>query len=138
MQGITERIFADRIKEDTDCRVNWNTELVSYTQNENSVTSIVRNIHTKEEQQIESTFIVGADGSHSRVRKSNPDWTYEGVSVQTKCFLADLTLNGDNVKNMTDKSSAFIKGSSKYNKYLSVLYLISFNRCHGCRTSSTV
>ncbi|KAI7890806.1 FAD-binding monooxygenase [Mucor mucedo] len=111
MQGITERILVDRLNEDTGCRVNWNTELVSYTQNKDSVTSIVRNVQTKEEQQIESTYIIGADGSHSRVRKSNPDWTYEGVSVQTKCFVADLTLKGDNIEKMTDKSNVFMKGS---------------------------
>lgn len=134
MQGTTERIFDNRLNEDTDCRVNWNTELVSYTQNDDSVTSIIRNIHTKEEQEIESTYIVGADGSHSRVRKGNPDWTYEGVSVQTKCFIADLTLKGDNIHNMMDKMNAFMKGSRNIIMYITLweLYLIGYvHRCYG-------
>lgn len=113
MQGTTEKIFNNRLNEDTNCRVNWNTELVSYTQNDDCVTSIVRNIHTKEEQYIESTYIVGADGSHSRVRKDSPDWTYDGISVKTKCFVADLTVKGDNIKNMMDKTNVFMSGSSK-------------------------
>jgi 2-polyprenyl-6-methoxyphenol hydroxylase-like FAD-dependent oxidoreductase len=113
MQGITERIFNSRIEEETNCKINWNTELVSYTQDDNQVTSLVRNIHTKEEHVVTSTFIVGADGSHSTVRKGNSDWTYEGVAIQTKFALADLTLRGEKLKDMMDRTNVFMKGSSK-------------------------
>jgi 2-polyprenyl-6-methoxyphenol hydroxylase-like FAD-dependent oxidoreductase len=114
MQGSTERIFNNRIEQDTDLRVNWNTELVSYTQNDESVTSIVRNINTNEEQEVQSTFIVGADGSHSRVRKGNSDWTYEGVAISTKFGLADLTLKGDKIKDLMDKMNTFNNGASRF------------------------
>lgn len=114
IQGTTERVFYESLKEETECDVQWNTELVSYTQDDDCVTSIVRNIHTQEEKIIQSRFIVGADGTHSRVRKGNPDWTYEGVSIPMKFFLADVTLKGEGVENRRNKSSVFMRGASKY------------------------
>jgi 2-polyprenyl-6-methoxyphenol hydroxylase-like FAD-dependent oxidoreductase len=128
MQGATERILNDGLEEETDCRVKWNTELVSYTQEDHYVTSIVRNIHTKEEQVIKSTYIVGADGSHSRVRKGNPDWTYEGVAIPTKFCLADLTLRGENIENLMDKTNLFVKGSSKSHVH-NISVSVSTNEC---------
>ncbi|KAL9555392.1 hypothetical protein MBANPS3_002391 [Mucor bainieri] len=114
MQGKTEDVIANRLAEDTDCKVHWGTELVSYTQDEHGVKSVVRDIHTKQEQVVESTYIVGADGSHSRVRKGNPDWTYDGVAIQTKFILADLTLHGADgadIKHLMDRMNVFMTGT---------------------------
>lgn len=113
MQGKTEEIISQRLTEDTSCKIHWETELVTYTQDENGVKSTIRDINTKQEQVIESTYIVGADGSHSRVRKDNPDWTYEGVAIQTKFILADLILSGDNVEPLMDRMNVFFTGTSK-------------------------
>ncbi|CAO3648268.1 unnamed protein product [Mucor fragilis] len=113
MQGKTEQVFANRLSEDTDCKMHWGTELVSYTQDEHGVKSIVRDIHTNQEQLVESTYIVGADGCHSRVRKGNPDWTYDGVAIQTKFVLADLTLRGADgvdIKYLKDRMNIFLSG----------------------------
>lgn len=114
MQGITERIFNNRLEQDTECRVQWNTELLSYTQDDEFVTATIRNNITNEEQVIQSKYIVGADGSHSRVRKGNCDWTYEGVAISTKFGLADLTLKGDKIKDLMDKMNTFNNGTSKF------------------------
>ncbi|GAN04040.1 monooxygenase [Mucor ambiguus] len=114
MQGKTEQALSNRLEEDTDCKVHWGSELVSYTQNEHGVKSVVRDIHTKQEQVVESTYIVGADGCHSRVRKENPDWTYDGVAIQTKFVLADLTLRGADGADITflmDRMNIFMKGT---------------------------
>jgi 2-polyprenyl-6-methoxyphenol hydroxylase-like FAD-dependent oxidoreductase len=113
MQGKTEEIISQRLNEDTDCKIYWNTELVTYTQDKNGVKSTIRDLNTKQEQVIESTYIVGADGSHSRVRKDNPEWTFEGVAIQTKFVLADLTLRGDDVERLMDRMNVFFKGTSK-------------------------
>lgn len=113
MQGKTEDVIYKRLEEETDCRIHWNTELVSYVLDDAGVTSIVRDNKTKEEKTIESKYIVGADGSHSCVRKSNPEWTYDGVALPTKFFLADLTMQGDHVKELLGKMNIFVKGSSK-------------------------
>jgi 2-polyprenyl-6-methoxyphenol hydroxylase-like FAD-dependent oxidoreductase len=112
MQGKTEEIINNHIEEETETKVHWATELVSYTQDDTCVTSLVRNNDTQQETVIESTYIVGADGSHSRVRKANPDWTYDGAAILTKFALADLTIRGENVKNMMDKMNFFTQGTS--------------------------
>ncbi|KAL9555383.1 hypothetical protein MBANPS3_002382 [Mucor bainieri] len=125
-QGITEEVLANGLAEDTDCKVHWGTELVSYTQDEHGVKSVVRNIHTKQEQVVESTYIVGADGSHSRVRKGNPDWTYDGVSLQTKFIVGDLTLrgaDGADIKHLIDRMNVFMTGTA-------VMGLVSLKPIH--------
>lgn len=86
---------------------------MSYIQDEHGVKSTIRDINTKQEQVIESVYIVGADGSHSRVRKENPEWTYKGISIQTKFILADLTLRGSNIEQLMDRMNVFFTGTGK-------------------------
>ncbi len=114
VQGQTERIIHKHINEETDLTVNWNTELVSYTQDEHHVTAIIRDVKTQEERIIESKYIVGADGTHSRVRKGNSDWTYKGVAIHTKFGLADLTIKGKDVDPLMEKMNTFMSGTSKF------------------------
>ena len=113
MQAVTERIFHRRIEQDTNLRVKWNTELVSYTQDDQKITAIIRNNDTKVEKIIHSSYIVGADGTHSKVRKGCDDWTYEGVAIQTKFGLVDLRLRGKDVDLLKEKMCAFMSGSSR-------------------------
>lgn len=115
MQGKTEDVINKRLEQETNCRIHWATELVSYTQDDELgvITSIVRDINTKEEKTIESKYIVGADGSHSRVRKCNSEWTYDGTALPTKFVLADLTVHGDHIEELVEKMNAFTKGTSK-------------------------
>ncbi|CAO3647085.1 unnamed protein product [Mucor hiemalis] len=112
MQGFTERIFNERIQEDTDLKIDWCTELLSYTQDDNEVTAVICNVETKEKRTVTSKYIVGADGTHSRVRKENPDWTFKGVAIHTKFGLVDLTLKGKDVKLLSEKMNVFMSGTS--------------------------
>lgn len=113
MQAYTEKTINEHIEEYAKLKVDWNTELVSYTQDEDCVTATIRNIHTKEERVIKSAYIVGADGTHSRVRKDDPDWGFEGVAIKTKFGLADLTLTGKDVDKLKEKMNVFLSGTSK-------------------------
>ncbi|KAI8889370.1 hypothetical protein K501DRAFT_329168 [Backusella circina FSU 941] len=111
MQGTTERVIHTRLERDTECRTLWETELVSYTQDANGVTATVKNNKTGEEYTIEGSYIVGADGSHSKVRKSTPGWTYEGVALGTRFMLADLTLKGDRIEEFSHRMNMFNLGT---------------------------
>lgn len=113
MQGTTEKIFNDRLNEDTDCRVDWETELSFYTQEDGYVSCTVQDIHTREVKVIHAKYIVGADGTHSKVRKGSSDWTYEGTSVMTKFYLADLTIKGEQADCLKTRMNTFMKGSCK-------------------------
>ncbi|KAI8148753.1 FAD binding domain-containing protein [Fennellomyces sp. T-0311] len=75
-------------------RVSRETELVSYEQNDEGVDAIVRNLKDGTEKQIHAKYIIGADGSHSAVRKLNKSWTYEGVSVTTRFVVGDVWMSG--------------------------------------------
>lgn len=109
-----EEIFVRRLEDEGNTRIHWETELVSYVQHDDHVVSTVRDMNTQEETTIQSTYIVGADGTHSKVRKSNPEWTYKGVALETRFVLADVFLEDDSSLRL-DKGHAFMKDSSKYN-----------------------
>ncbi|CAO3685926.1 unnamed protein product [Rhizopus stolonifer] len=108
MQSRTEYILNKHLEEKTEYPVHWETELVSYTQNDDKVTSIVLDKRTGLERTIESKYIIGADGSHSRVRKGNSAFTYDGVAIDTKFFLADLNVKGEGFENRLDKGNIFV------------------------------
>ncbi|RCH97760.1 hypothetical protein CU098_005566, partial [Rhizopus stolonifer] len=108
MQSRTEYILNKHLEEETEYPVHWETELISYTQNDDKVTSTVLDKRTGLEHTIESKYIIGADGSHSRVRKENSAFTYDGVAIDTKFFLADLNVKGEGFENRLDKGNMFM------------------------------
>lgn len=110
-QGKIESIIYNRLEE-LGYTVHWETELISYTQYDDYVMSIVRDLRTKEETIVKSSFIIGADGSHSRVRKHDPTWKYDGISIATQFCLADVTFKTMPLK--LDKTNAFSKGAGNY------------------------
>ncbi|CAO3607324.1 unnamed protein product [Cunninghamella blakesleeana] len=59
---------------------------------------------------IEAKYIIGADGCHSIVRKSDPSWTYHGTTIKTKFALADVILKGDDVPLLENRQSLFYNG----------------------------
>ncbi|KAI7900236.1 FAD binding domain-containing protein [Cokeromyces recurvatus] len=130
-QEKTEEIIYERIQTETNCIIHWETELVSYTQDDQGVTSIVRDSNTKQEHEVRSAYIVGADGCHSKVRKGNPEWTYEGVAIPTKFALADLVIKGDNIEEMIHRGNMFMKGSD-------VMGIVPLNRLHKIDDTSYV
>ncbi|KAI8370047.1 hypothetical protein EDC96DRAFT_440202, partial [Choanephora cucurbitarum] len=114
MQSKTEEAFYNRIIKDTSCKIHWNNELISYAQDDNKVISIVRDIHTGEKRTIESKYIVGADGTHSAVRKGSPDWTYLGATINTKFALADFHLKGDDLEDAFSKFNLYLSNNSTW------------------------
>ncbi len=54
------------------CKVELGTELVSFTQAEDGVVAIIakRTGHSQVEETVKYSYLVGADGAHSRVRKA--------------------------------------------------------------------
>ncbi|KAG0766766.1 hypothetical protein G6F24_003344 [Rhizopus arrhizus] len=122
MQSRTEYILTDHLEKSTSCQVHWENELISYTQDDEKVISIVLDKKTGQEHKVQSRYIIGADGSHSRVRKGCPDFTYEGVAIDTKFFLADLTIEGENIKNMRDRMNMFVT-------HLGFMGMVPINPC---------
>ncbi|KAG1473523.1 hypothetical protein G6F56_000901 [Rhizopus delemar] len=111
VQNKTENILNKHLEDDTGNHVHWQNELVSYTQDEDKVTAIVLDKRTGLKKQIKSKYIIGADGNHSRVRKGNPAFTFEGVTIDTKFFLIDLTVKGEGIENRIDKTNVFMTPS---------------------------
>ncbi|KAI9473551.1 MAG: FAD binding domain-containing protein [Benjaminiella poitrasii] len=102
-QSRTETILTSLIEEKTS--IEWNTQLVSYTDNDQLVTATVTN--GKETKTIQGKYIIGADGTHSTVRNSNPTWAYDGSSSETKFALADVVLSGRDLDKVKDKFNVF-------------------------------
>lgn len=118
-QGKVESILFDRLSA-SNHTVHWETELVSYVQHKDHVVSTVRNIQSGQETVVESKFIIGADGSHSRVRKEDKTWKYDGIAVQTQFILADLTFKHMPIK--FDKANAFSQGSGRIQVDIKSIY----------------
>lgn len=96
---------------ETECRVQWQTRLESYTQDDDGVTAITSKGDEKET--IKARYIVGCDGSHSMVRKSTQGWTYEGLAIRTRFLLADLSLHSDDIERFSHRMNLFNHGSRK-------------------------
>ncbi|KAG0180911.1 hypothetical protein DFQ29_009849 [Apophysomyces sp. BC1021] len=96
-QGTTETVLKEQLEKMTT--IHWNTELISYQQEQDHITAVVRN-DTEGETTIKAKYIIGADGCHSVVRKQGPDWTYEGYSVATLFAIADVALTGPDVESV--------------------------------------
>lgn len=65
-QSRTESFMLDFLKKH-DHKITWDTTVVSFTQTDHEVTSVVKDSSGKE-QTIVSDYIIGADGAHSIVR----------------------------------------------------------------------
>ncbi|MFF4436342.1 FAD-dependent monooxygenase [Streptomyces sp. NPDC001621] len=91
-QYETERILEERLA----CfggRIERGTELVSFTQDADGVTSFLRTA-TGEGLEIRSRFVVGCDGAHSVVRKTL-GLSFEGGALPEEYMLADVELDWD-------------------------------------------
>ncbi|KAI8148766.1 FAD binding domain-containing protein [Fennellomyces sp. T-0311] len=90
-QGKTEAILSRLVGED---KIHRETELVKYEQNGDGVVAIVRDMKDGSEKRIHAQYIIGADGSHSSVRKLAKDWAYEGFAMATKLAVCDALVTG--------------------------------------------
>ncbi|KAI9251920.1 FAD binding domain-containing protein [Phascolomyces articulosus] len=90
-QRKTERIFAKVLGND---KIAWETELISYQQQEDGIEAIVKDLNTGKEKRIHAQYIVGADGTHSAVRKLAKDWSYDGHAMETRFAVGDVIVTG--------------------------------------------
>ncbi|KAI8329694.1 FAD binding domain-containing protein [Chlamydoabsidia padenii] len=104
-QSNVERIFMEEI-EKLQGKIEWKTELVGYEQLGDHVVARVKN-GDSDTKEISAKYIVGADGCHSKVRKQNPSWTYEGHSIKSQFALADLVLEGPDISRIRNRQVVF-------------------------------
>lgn len=91
-QGRHEALLHDFIKA-SDRRVEWNTELESFTQNPNGVSANLKKL-SGEMETVEAKFLVGCDGAKSLVRHSL-GLKFEGSTFERIFYVADVRLEWD-------------------------------------------
>ncbi|ORX46719.1 FAD/NAD(P)-binding domain-containing protein [Hesseltinella vesiculosa] len=104
-QSSVETIFVEELAK-LNQSVAWNTSMEKYEQQPDQVVVHIT-LPDGTTQVINAKYLVGADGSHSRVRKLDPTWTYEGNRIRSKFALADLEFEGPDVKTYRDFQCVF-------------------------------
>lgn len=89
-QSETEAILNEYM-ESLGVRIERETELVSFIQQESGVSALVR--HKGVDETVTARWIVGCDGAHSPVR-TRLQIPFEGESVGLSFFLGDLEIEG--------------------------------------------
>ena len=107
-QSETENGFLDILGYEN---VTWHTQLVSYRQEKEGVEALIKDLHTGKEETVRARYIIGADGTHSAVRKLDPSWTYEGYSVGTKFAVGDVYLSGKDSEKLSHSRANLIMNS---------------------------
>ncbi|KAI9499420.1 FAD binding domain-containing protein [Zychaea mexicana] len=90
-QDITETVLIRLVG--SDC-IAWHTQLIDYSQDEDHIEAIVRHTGTGFETKVLARYIIGADGSHSVVRKKTENWNFVGYSMATRFGMGDVALTG--------------------------------------------
>ncbi|KAI8148755.1 FAD binding domain-containing protein [Fennellomyces sp. T-0311] len=107
-QSRTEAILSRLLDAD---KIHRETELVQYEQNDNGVDAIVRDMNHGTEKRIQARYIIGADGSHSAVRKLASDWAYEGYSMATRFVVGDVFVSGKDADKIQNHRGNMFVGS---------------------------
>lgn len=105
-QSKTEEALTEDF-EKLNGQIQWQHTLIKYEQIDDHVSATIMNEITKETIDVEAKYIIGADGCHSVVRKSDPTWTYDGNTIKTKFALADVILKGDDVPLIKNRQVVF-------------------------------
>lgn len=82
-QSQTEAVLRERLAEE-GVRVDWESELVTLDETGGTVTAGIR--QGQQIEQVESTLVIGADGSHSRTRE------LVGIAFQGSAYDEDFVL----------------------------------------------
>jgi 2-polyprenyl-6-methoxyphenol hydroxylase-like FAD-dependent oxidoreductase len=93
-QDDNERIMGDHLRE-LGSSVQWSTELVSLTQQADSVTAVVK-LPDGSRRNILAAWVAGCDGAHSAVRESS-GITFSGAPYEHVFFVADTEMTGSMV-----------------------------------------
>lgn len=91
-QSHTEAILVEFLKQ-YQCEVERNVELLSVSQNENGVLSVLRRRDGKEEE-VKTTYVIGADGAHSIVRQQLKI-PFGGKTYEESLFVMDCKAEVD-------------------------------------------
>ncbi|KAI9008431.1 FAD binding domain-containing protein [Phycomyces nitens] len=88
-------------------QVHWHTTLTAYEQTEDGIKAT---LDCKGDSiVVQASYLVGADGTHSAVRRLASDWEFKGVSVDTRFALADVTLKGRDVdEELKNRMTSFL------------------------------
>lgn len=113
-QSKTEEALTEDF-EKLNGQIQWQHTLIKYEQIDDHVSATIMNEITKETIDVEAKYIIGADGCHSVVRKSDPTWTYDGNTIKTKFALADVILKGDDVPLIKNRQVVFYQTTGKKN-----------------------
>lgn len=98
-QDTQEEILIQLVEDLEKGTIRWGTRLMDYEEHEDHVEATV----CKDDGStytVKSKYMVGADGTHSIVRKQysgTEEWRYDGQSIATRFALADVTLTGRDV-----------------------------------------
>jgi 2-polyprenyl-6-methoxyphenol hydroxylase-like FAD-dependent oxidoreductase len=90
-QDDNERIMGDHLRE-LGSSVQWNTELVSLTQQADAVTAVLKQ-RDGSHRNILAAWIAGCDGARSTVRESS-GITFAGAPYEHVFFVADTEMTG--------------------------------------------
>jgi 2-polyprenyl-6-methoxyphenol hydroxylase-like FAD-dependent oxidoreductase len=93
-QDDNERILGDHLRE-LGSSVQWNTELVSLTQQADSVTAALK-LPDGSQRNITAAWVAGCDGARSSVRESS-GIMFAGAAYEHVFFVADTELTGSMV-----------------------------------------
>ena len=88
-QSATEHLLVEKLAQQ-GIHVERETELVSFTQDDHGVVSQIRGPQG-DTTSVTSSWIVGADGAHSKVRHGL-DLPFEGDTIERRWLLADITV----------------------------------------------
>lgn len=89
-QFLTERVMRERLAE-LGYRVEFGTELQSFTQDADGITAHLRN--ASGEQTVRARYLIGADGGHSFIRHAL-DIGFPGKTLGVRAVVADVNLRG--------------------------------------------
>jgi len=90
-QDDNERIMGDHLRE-LGCSVQWNTELVSVTQQADSVTAVIKQAEGSQ-RKVVAAWVAGCDGARSTVRESC-GIAFDGAPYEHVFFVADTEVTG--------------------------------------------
>ena len=88
-QGKHEKLLHDHINANGK-NVRWNSELESFSQDENCVTAVISSAGNSET--IEAQFLIGCDGAKSQVRHGL-GLTFEGSTFERMFYVADVDID---------------------------------------------
>ncbi|KAI9315820.1 FAD binding domain-containing protein [Dichotomocladium elegans] len=107
--GISQSKVEEILTDAVESKIHWRTELVDYycmppigqEEKESIVVCTVRPLQDDlPTRTIKARYLVGADGTHSFVRKhyrdisKNEEWNFDGYSIGTRFVLCDAKLGG--------------------------------------------